>query len=368
MPKSCKVLIVGGGVVGCACAYYLTRAGADVTLVDRTDIAAEASGASGGFIDWASGLSRGTLDFVYESIQLLKAAAKDLDDFSFVLDGYLMVATDAPEVSGLRQRYEKARTADLHAEFLEGAEIRAFEPALSSDVAAALYMPDSGHVDPTRMTLVFARAAHRQGARLELGVEITRLETRHARICGAAAADHVYAADHVILAAGAWSAALAASVGLSIPVEPAKGQMLATAPLPPITSRVLNSSGAGVRQDRRGVAFIGSTLEFVGFDKTVSDAAIADLLADATRIAPALRHARVARSWAGLRPMTPDQVPIVCAAPGVAGLWLATGHSRTGLSYAAGTGKALADLITLGHTRLPVSRFDLARFRTRMTE
>lgn len=112
------VLIIGGGVVGSACAYYLTLAGADVILVDRTEIAAEASGASHGFIDWASGLSRGTLDFVYESIQLLKAAAKDLDDFRLTLGDYLMVAMNSDEIAGLRRRYENALEADLDVQWL----------------------------------------------------------------------------------------------------------------------------------------------------------------------------------------------------------------------------------------------------------
>lgn len=354
--------MIGGGVVGSACAYYLALAGAGVTLVERKGIAAEASGASHGFIDWAQGLSRGTLDFVYESVQLLKQAAKDLDDFELTLDGYLMVAMNGDEVAGLRRRYEKAREADLKVEWLEGPVIREFEPALSVDVVAALYMPDSGYVDPTRMTLALARAAERRGAQVILGVEMTRLEARSGRVVAAGAADRVYAADHVVLAAGAWSPGLAATLGIGLPVEPGKGQMLTTQPLPPITTRVMNSSGAGVRQDRNGVAFIGSTLEFVGFDKTVSKVAVTELLCDAMRVVPALRQARVHTAWAGLRPMTPDQIPIIGEASGIANLWLATGHSRTGLSYAAATGRAIADLVTHGNTALPIEHFRLDRF------
>ncbi|HET7379530.1 MAG TPA: FAD-dependent oxidoreductase, partial [Gaiellales bacterium] len=173
LPTAPKILVIGGGVVGSACAYYLTLAGADVTLVERTGIAAEASGASHGFIDWAQGLSRGTLDFVYESVQLLKVAAKDLDDFSLTLDGYLMVALNAEEIPSLRRRYEKAREADLDVRWFDGPAVREFEPALSADIVAALYMPDSGHVDPRRMTVAFARGAERGGAQVISGVEIT---------------------------------------------------------------------------------------------------------------------------------------------------------------------------------------------------
>jgi glycine/D-amino acid oxidase-like deaminating enzyme len=105
------------------------------------------------------------------------------------------------------------------------------------------------------------------------GTEVTRLEVRAGRVVGAVAADREYDADHVVLAAGAWSPRLAAPLGVTLPVEPGKGQILATHPLPPITTRVINSSGAGVCRDQNGVVLVGSTLEFVGFDKTVSDVA-----------------------------------------------------------------------------------------------
>ncbi len=164
------------------------------------------------------------------------------------------------------------------------------------------------------------------------------------------------------MSAGGWSTALAATVGIRLPVEPGKGQILATEPIPPVTKRVLNSSGAGIRQNRRGEVIIGSTLEFVGFDKTVYPQAISDLLAEAARIFPTLRDAKVRDSWAGLRPMTPDTMPIIAPAPGIDGLWLATGHSRTGLSYAAGTGRAIADLILHGETPLPIERFKSRSF------
>ncbi|HKX17149.1 MAG TPA: FAD-dependent oxidoreductase [bacterium] len=362
MPTSSKVLVVGGGIVGSACAYYLTLAEADVTLIERKDIAAEASGASQGFVDWASGLSRDTLNFVYESIQLLKTAARDLDDFTLTLDGYLMVAVNDGEIAGLRRRYDRAREAHLDVQWLEGAVVRTFEPALSRDVVAGLYMPDSGHVNPKRMTLAFARAAERRGAQLVPGVEIIRLETRGGRVVGAASTDRVYAADHVVLAAGAWSPKLAAPLGINLPIEPGKGQILATHPLPPITTRVINSSGAGVCQDRAGAVLVGSTLEFVGFDKNVSDLAGRELLSDAARIVPALQEARIQRMWAGLRPMTPDQMSMIGEAPGVRNLWLAAGHSRTGLSYAPGTGRAIADLVMRGNTTLPIQHFRVDRF------
>ena len=362
MPRSNDVLIVGGGIVGCACAYYLASEGAKVEVIDRSGIAAEASGASGGFIDWASGLSRGTLEFVYKSIQLLRKAATEIEDFEIVLDGYIMLALDEAEFANLGQRHQRARNAGLESQLLEGADVRSFEPALAESVIGALYMPDSGHVDPTRMTESFAGAAKQLGAIFEIGVEVSAFEVQGHRVVGALTSRGKRVADHYVLSAGAWSTALAATAGIRLPVEPGKGQILATEPVPPITSRVLNSSGAGIRQNRRGEVIVGSTLEYVGFDKTVNPQAISDLLVEAARIFPALRDAKVRDSWAGLRPMTPDTMPIVAPAPGIDGLWLATGHSRTGLSYAAGTGRAIADLILHGETPLPIERFNPDRF------
>jgi len=273
-----------------------------------------------------------------------------------------MLALDEAEFANLGQRHQRAINAGLESQLLEGSDVRSFEPALAESVIGALYLPDSGHVDPTRMTDSFARAAKQLGAIFEIGVEVSAFVVHGHRVVGALTSMGSRVADHYVLSAGAWSTALAATVGIRLPVEPGKGQMLATEPVSPITSRVLNSSGAGIRQNSRGEVIVGSTLEYVGFDKTVNPQAISDLLAEAARIFPALRDAKVSDSWAGLRPMTPDTMPITAPAPGIDNLWLATGHSRTGLSYAAGTGRAIADLILHDDTPLPIERFNPDRF------
>jgi glycine oxidase len=143
---------------------------------------------------------------------------------------------------------------------------------------------------------------------------------------------------------------------------PGKGQMLATEPLPPLTERVVLGPITGLRQRRNGQVVIGSDVEYVGFDKQVQQATVNAHFERAVAMLPALREAHIGRTWAGLRPMSPDGLPIVGAAPGVDGLWIATGHSRTGMSYGPGSGCAIADLIARGTTSLPIGTFDPARF------
>ncbi len=367
MLRSFDIAIIGGGIIGCTCAWFLAREGLRVVVFERSHIAAEASGASAGFIDYAEGLSRGTLDFAQASIGLLCEAAEELADFELTLEGCLTLAVSEKELPRLRERYEAGRAAGLRVELLDGPAARALEPSLSAQtVLSALYQRDAGHVDPARMTHAFACGAVKRRAQFEVGIEVTDLVRLGKTANGIITSRGRFGAEHIVLAAGAWSRNFASAVGVKLQLRPAKGQMLATEPVPRFTQRVFNSSIAGLRQNRKGEVIIGSTLEYVGFDKTVDPKVVTALLSDATRLVPALRAARISRSWAGLRPMTPDSLPIIGQPEGLDRFWLATGHSRTGFTYAAGTGRAIADLITRGTTSLPVHRFAPTRFALAM--
>jgi glycine oxidase len=170
------------------------------------------------------------------------------------------------------------------------------------------------------------------------------------------------AADIVILATGAWTPALAATAGVHVPVFPGKGHMLATEPLPPVTSRVLRAEKIGTRQLANGEMLIGSEVEQVGYDKSVNPARIDEYLAFMAALVPALDGARVARSWGCLRPMSIDQLPIVGPVPGVGGLYLVTGHGRSGMGLAPASAKALVEVLLTGRSELDLAPYALGRF------
>jgi glycine/D-amino acid oxidase-like deaminating enzyme len=361
-------LIVGAGIVGCATAYFLAREGVKSVVLERTGPAAEASGANAGMIGVGGGLENDTLAFLRPSVELIFQAERELDlDFDLVREGRLMLALDETDLDHRAATHAFAQAADVRSELLDGPALREVEPALGELVLGAQFLPDDGHIDPGLLTRAYMQTAERLGARLERGPEVTRLAVDSGRVVGVYAGETLYPAEHVVLAAGAWSRGLAATVGLDLPIQPGKGQMLATEPLPRITTRVLRGPVVGMRQTRQGEVIIGSTVEHVGFDYQVRPETIADFHRRMADSVPALRTARISRTWAGLRPMTPDSLPIVGRAFGLPGLYLACGHSRAGMSYGPGTARAIVDLITRGTSSLPIARFQLTRFAPAVT-
>ena len=151
-------------------------------------------------------------------------------------------------------------------------------------------------------------------------------------------------------------------VGVKVPVIPARGQIMLTEPVPPFIRRVVSGSEPSARQTRRGNVIIGSTVEDAGFDKRVTTDTIAEFAHGVLAHFPRLRGLRVIRSWAGLRPASPDHKPIIELVEEPAGFCVAAGHSRRGICYAAGTGRLVAEMITARPPFLPLATFSLNRF------
>lgn len=361
--RSADVIVVGGGIVGCTTAYFLAREGLNPLLLERSDVAAEASGANAGLVGATGGLENDTLAFVRPSVELLFRTAEELDEpFELQRSGRLLLAFDEDDWAHQRRVFELARAAGSRAELLDGRTAREVEPVLGEGVLGAVYLAGDGQLDPAPATRAFARAAERLGARIERGAEVTALVEARGRIVGVETRNGPRSAGAVVLAAGAWSAQLAAGVGLDLPVRPGKGQMLSVAGLPPLTARTMRGPLVAMSQRRNGELIVGSTVEYVGFEKQVQRETIDSFFRAAGEAVPAVRSARIGRTWAGLRPMTPDSLPIIGPASGLEGLWLATGHSRNGMSYGPGTGRVIADLIVGRAPSLPIDRFGLERF------
>jgi glycine/D-amino acid oxidase-like deaminating enzyme len=363
MPNAADAVIIGGGVIGCAAAYYLSTSGVRPLVLERGALGAEASGANAGMVGATSGIPGRTLAHTRKSLELLARDAEQLDrPVEFVRAGRLTLATAPEDWPAVEEFASTHRQDGADVRLLSGDEARSFEPALGASVVGAAYTPEDGHVNPFLLTYAYAAAARRNGAEIRQGITVSRVDMAHGRVVGVTAAGEQIASPLVIVAAGAWSAPLVAPAGIALPVRPGRGQMLVTAVLPPLTSRVLRSPLVSVRQDLRGHVLIGSSVEYVGFDRSVTLERMAEFSRIAALLAPALRDAPIIRAWAGLRPMTPDALPIIDTVPGVAGLVLATGHSRTGVTYAAVTAWLLAQLVTHGQTELPLDPFRLERF------
>jgi glycine/D-amino acid oxidase-like deaminating enzyme len=358
-----NTIIVGGGVIGCATAYYLAGRGLRVLLLERRALAIEASGANAGMVGASGGVPGRTLLHTRKSAELLAQAAEELGHpIELVRGGRFMLAYSPAQWATVQEFAASRQAEGLEIELLSGADARRLEPVLGPGLIGAAHAPGDGHVNPFLLTHAYAAAAQRRGAEIRTGIAVTGIEAAAGRVIGVRTTNGPIRAATVVLAAGAWSADLAGPFGVSLPVRPGRGQMLVTEVLPALSRRVFRAPALGMRQDVRGHLIIGSTVEDVGFDRSVAVPTLARFCCVAMEMMPALRTVRILRAWAGLRPMTPDGLAIIDTVPGVAGLVLATGHSRSGVSYGPVSGWLVAQLATEGRTELPLDPFRLARF------
>lgn len=236
------------------------------------------------------------------------------------------------------------------------------EPMLAADASAGALLADEGAVDNRLLSEAVAEAARREGAELRSGEEVVRILSASGRAGGVETRRERLTAKHVVLAAGCFTAQIEGA-GRYAPTIPARGQMAALRPGTMPVRRVLRGPAYLVpREDGRLVA--GATVEHVGYEKAVTAAGITRVLSDAVRMIPSLAGAPIVETWSGLRPDTPDHLPVL-GPTDLEGLWFATGHFRNGILLAPATAQALGEWITEGRTALPVEPFSATRFAKR---
>ncbi|MDR3634124.1 MAG: glycine oxidase ThiO, partial [Isosphaeraceae bacterium] len=343
------VVLVGGGVIGGAVAWSLARRGVSVTLVEAGQVGRGASWAAAGVL--APGFSN-------EEPAPLTALAEDslaswedwlgeLEDqagvrLNFRRDGRLSVWLD-PDASHLPPDLAVEPPPLGDGDRLTAAEVRKLEPLLTGPVAGGVLDRDDAQVDNTRLAPALIRAACGLGARLLTDTAVSALLGTSGRCRGVRTADgRELSAGAVVIAAGAWSGPLASSSGLALPVEPWRGQMLTFDALARPLRHIVFCGELVLIARPHGPLIVGTTLERVGFDSRVTLAGLHHIVARADRVAPGLGDLPLARTWAGLRPGTPDGLPYLGPVPGWEGLYAATGHGRKGIILAPITGELLA--------------------------
>ena len=392
MPPKADVVVIGGGIVGAACAYYLCAAGLDVHLVERSFPASGTSRACDGLIllwdksgaEFEMGRASAALwaelaetlrdepqdDALRDEPQddALRAGPQDDAlglDFEYARTGTVLLAESEEGMASARERVAAMEAVGVRAEALDNVGLRSLEPNLAPDLAGGALFPDDAQVDPRRATLALLAAAQRQGLTLHTHAEviaIRREENGRRRISQVITRTGEIATESVVCAAGTWSNQVARLVGIETPIRPRKGHILVTAKVPGLIHHPLLEGGYAATvqsaSERLEVAFVaemtasgtlllGSSRQFVGYDRTVSLPVMRALAVRAARFLPPLARGgvKVIRSYAGLRPWSPDHLPLIGPVEAVPGFYLAAGHEGAGIGLAPVTGRLIADWI-----------------------
>jgi glycine oxidase len=352
------VAIIGGGVVGAACARAVAASGLTVAVFEPGPDRAAATPASAGMlaaqIEPADADSSSLAVRARDLYEPLGPALHETTgiDIGFWRPGIASLAFDEAAEDRLKNDVAAQRQAGLRCDWLEPDEVLERWPGAAADCRGALFASEDGALDPEALARACLADARRLGATL-IPERVRAVAIADGTVTGVTTSQGTTPAGQVVVAAGAWSPAVGA-LPRALPVEPVRGQMAAT-PWPAHTPAAILFDEQSYVLARGGEALLGSTMEHAGFDCRVTNEGLAQIFRGAVRLVPALLPAPVLRTWAGLRPVTPDGRPIVGRDPAVAGLWYATGHGRNGVLLAALTAEVMKDFLTAGRTAVAVA-------------
>lgn len=359
------VLIIGGGVIGCAVAYFLTRHSAlRVLLVDRASIGSGASSAAAGLL--AVGSNRAPRGVLFElrrrSAAMFPALVAELRavtpiDPHYAPHGLIELAFSAREEEDLDRLVRHRREQDFRASMLTTVHARSLEPLLSDELRAAALFEDDHAVNPERLTAALADGARRRGVVIRCDTPVTSFDISGGRVQRVRLGATEWITPGVVaITAGVWSVQLGALLRVRIPMRPVRGEMLAVRPRHTALQRTLVWNQGYLVPRADGEIVVGSTSTYTD-QLAVTEEGIATLLARARHMLPELANVPVTRTWAGLRPCATIRRPIIGPVRGFENLLLATGHHRAGILLAPITAQLITELITARATSVPLEPF-----------
>lgn len=358
------VLIIGGGVIGCAVAYFVRRLSSlHVLLVEQATVGGGASNAAAGVLAVAS--SRAPRGVLFELRRRSAAMFPDLVsvlyaetgiDCQYVERGLLEVAFTAKEAEGLSELVRRRCEQGFRVDLLDTAAAQRLEATISDQITAAVRFGDDHSINNERFTAALAAAAQRRGAELRQGAAVTAVEVGRNRVLRLRAGDEWFSPGVVIIAAGVGSPEIGRLMQVRIPVRAARGEMLALRPVGRLPQHTLAWGDGYLVPRPNGELLVGSTTEYSNTAEVTGNG-VATLLRRALRMVPGLTDATVTRTWAGLRPCPTIRRPIIGPVRGFDNLLLATGHHRNGILLAPITGLLMAELVTERATSLPLQPF-----------
>lgn len=339
-------MIIGGGVIGCATALALATAGCRVTLIERGELGGESS--------WAgAGLLSPLLPWHYPD-EVTRLTDWSRARYSAWIGDLQAASGVDPEYRAcgmlVLPPYDRAAAlawASAHGEPVQELSARSMLPALAVG-DSALWMSRVAQVRNPRLLQALRQALLRHGVQILEQTAVTGWRSTPTRIDAVSTAQGAIAADAFVLAAGAWSREVLGAQGAQIPIKPVRGQILLFKSEPDRLQQIVYRDGLYIIPREDGHILVGSTLEDVGFDKGVTEAARIDLTRRAAELLPFLEQTPLVGHWAGLRPGSPDNIPIMARHPTLENLYLSSGHFRYGVTMAPASAQLMVNLI-LGH-------------------
>ena len=417
MERDADVVVVGAGIVGCATAYFLARRGVRVVVVERAAAPGEQSRKNWGFVR-QQGRDPLEMPLVMEANRLWQGLERELNaNIEWVQGGNLALAADEVRMARFVDWLPVAREFGLDTRLLRTRDLDGVVPGLAGGWVGGMHTPGDGHADPEKATDAFARAAVAHGARLDLQCAVQGVSTRAGAVSRIVTERGEIRTPVVVCAAGAWSARLARTLGLSLPQRWVRGTVARTTPAPALTACAVWGPGVAFRQRRDGSFTIaaGSALDhdvtldslrqlrfFMpnywknrtlfrfhvgrpllaslaaalpgsaarrqplvwdrGLEPRPNPAKVRRSLAELQRVLPSLPPLGIARSWAGYIDAAPDLVPVLGEVPGLRGFLLATGFSGHGFAMGPIAGRLVSELILDGKPSLDIAGFRFSRF------
>lgn len=386
MRKAADVAVIGAGIIGASAAYFNAKAGADVVLIDRGDIAEGTSSRSDGNILVCDKMPGFDALFAKASQDMFDSLSRELDyPIEWRRKGSLFLVENEEEFGIAAKFCEDMKACGLPMRMMDRYEIHEDEPYLAEDLYGGLETACDGSVYPIGLCLGMALGAQKLGAELMLHTAVTGIDRD-----GGAFVIHCggkdVAAKNIVDCAGVWSPAIGRMVGLEIPVRARQGQILVSEKTFRVGRRKVHEFGyliakfgtdgyrrpVSERVERNGVAFvfeptasdnflIGSSRRFAGEDVS-SDIEVMQAMAErAVRFFPVIRDIKIIRAYSGLRPFTPDHMPIISDTP-LPGFYIAAGHEGDGIGLSPVTGRCIADMIAGKAPLMDLSPVSYRRF------
>ena len=413
-----RVIVVGGGVIGVSCAYALAKAGAEVRLFERDEIAAGASSGNAGTVSaghpplnrpgrvrqalvqmldptsplyvrprWDPELWRWLLDFarhctaehVQASMEVMAPLGKDAlrafdelieeeaIDCGYQRDGYFDVCMTPAGLDKARHEASLIESFGYHPELVSGDELRRQEPAFGPDVIGGVFYPEARTLDPLRFLTGLAECARSRGVQVREGVAVTGVSIVADRVAGVRTSEgEAVGADAVVLATGPFDAELTREAGTRLPVQPGKGYhrdyAVGAGGAPPLRVACVLSERSVFCTPMGGFVRFAGTMELSGLNHVMRRPRLEQLTEAGRTCFPELGYCDPISEWCGLRPMASDGLPIIGPLDGVEGLSVATGHGMLGLTLGPVTGQMIAKHV-LGEREPRLEAFSPSRFR-----